>query len=85
VWRRSLRGYSLSSYDLWSRIVGTPTAGSQKIAIGHHIGQAKVGYFDIVLPIEENILWFEVAKEIARRSVTRKFEGRASVGIKVER
>ena len=46
---------------LGSSIIGTATAGLQKVAISHDIAQAKIGDLDIHFAVQKQILWLEVS------------------------
>lgn len=51
----------LSRNHLRSGIVGTATAGLQEIAIRHDIAQPEIGDLDVLLAVDQQVLWFQVA------------------------
>ncbi len=46
---------------LRSSIVGTATAGLQKVPISHDIAEAKVSNLDVHFAVQKQVLWLEVS------------------------
>ena len=56
-----LTSIKLPGHDLGRSVVGAATAGAQELSVLHEVAEAKVGYLDVVLRVQEEVLWFEVA------------------------
>ena len=53
----------LAGDDLGCSIVGTTTARLQKVSVRHDVTEAKVGNFDVVVLVQEQILWLEITMD----------------------
>ena len=50
-----------AGHNFWSGIVGTATAGPQKLSVLHEVAEAKVSNLDSVLRVQEKVLWLQVS------------------------
>ena len=56
-------GIQFSGYHFRCRIVWAATAGLQKVAVCHDVAQAEVGNFDVVVFVQQQILWLEISMD----------------------
>ena len=47
--------------DFGGSVVGRTTTSPQKLSVCHHVGQAKVGYLDILLLVQQQIFGLQIA------------------------